>query len=185
MDGPGAIAELPSRDPEPALRRFAFARGVLGWPTEPTVRWHQRAVSLALRAPVDLVDCAADLLEWASNPDTDDDLERLERRIQRHQNLPLRAILDAYPEAAFVGEGKLTVCFGHHPRSWSLEGPLPEVSSLRGAARVPTALITGTNGKTTTTRLLGHLARTAGMCPGCSTSGGVVIGVEKVVKTVF
>jgi cyanophycin synthetase len=43
--------------------------------------------------------------------------------------------------------------------------------------RVPTLGITGTNGKTTTTRLIAHIAQTAGKRPGwCSTSGVFIAG---------
>lgn len=46
--------------------------------------------------------------------------------------------------------------------------------------RVPTVGITGTNGKTTTTRLLAHIARTAGQSVGWSSSSGVYINGELV-----
>lgn len=45
---------------------------------------------------------------------------------------------------------------------------------------VPAIGITATNGKTTTTRLLAHLARTAGLTPGLCTTSGVFIDREKV-----
>ena len=45
--------------------------------------------------------------------------------------------------------------------------------------RIPTLGITGTNGKTTTTRLIAHMAQVAGMHPGwCSTSGVYIDGEE-------
>lgn len=43
------------------------------------------------------------------------------------------------------------------------------------AARIPVIAITGTNGKTTTTRLLAHIARTAGHKTGFCTSDGIFI----------
>jgi len=44
------------------------------------------------------------------------------------------------------------------------------------AARVPIAAITGTNGKTTTTRLLAHIIRNTGKMVGYTTSNGVHVG---------
>jgi cyanophycin synthetase len=48
--------------------------------------------------------------------------------------------------------------------------------------RIPTAAITGTNGKTTTTRLLAHILRTAGKRVGWSSSSGVYIEGELVIE---
>jgi cyanophycin synthetase len=48
--------------------------------------------------------------------------------------------------------------------------------------RVPAVGITGTNGKTTTTRLLAHIARTAGRSVGWSSSSGVYINGELVLE---
>lgn len=42
-------------------------------------------------------------------------------------------------------------------------------------ARIPIVAVTGTNGKTTTTRLIAHFARQAGNTVGCTTSDGVYI----------
>jgi cyanophycin synthetase len=48
--------------------------------------------------------------------------------------------------------------------------------------RIPTIGITATNGKTTTTRLLAHLARTAGLVAGWCTTSGVFIDGEQVLE---
>ncbi len=44
----------------------------------------------------------------------------------------------------------------------------------------PIVAITGTNGKTTTTRMIVHVLAAAGRCPGCSTTAGVWVGGEQV-----
>ncbi|HEU4902242.1 MAG TPA: cyanophycin synthetase [Flavisolibacter sp.] len=48
--------------------------------------------------------------------------------------------------------------------------------------RIPIIAITGTNGKTTTTRLMAHIARTAGFTTGFTTTDGVYINDELVLK---
>jgi cyanophycin synthetase len=48
--------------------------------------------------------------------------------------------------------------------------------------RIPIVSITGTNGKTTTTRLLAHIARYAGHNVGLTTTEGVYIGSEQIMK---
>jgi cyanophycin synthetase len=48
-------------------------------------------------------------------------------------------------------------------------------------ARVPIAAITGTNGKTTTARMLAHIAKMAGFTPGVTTTDGVYIDGQRTV----
>jgi cyanophycin synthetase len=50
------------------------------------------------------------------------------------------------------------------------------------ASRVPIVSVTGTNGKTTTTRLIAHVARYAGHHVGLTTTEGVYIGSETVMR---
>ncbi len=50
------------------------------------------------------------------------------------------------------------------------------------ASRIPIVSVTGTNGKTTTTRLLAHVARYAGHHVGLTTTEGVYVGSEQIMK---
>lgn len=52
----------------------------------------------------------------------------------------------------------------------------------RGRSRIPTAAITGTNGKSTTARMLHHVWLTAGFYAGASTSSGVWLGTDRTLK---
>jgi len=49
-------------------------------------------------------------------------------------------------------------------------------------ARIPIVSVTGTNGKTTTTRLIAHVARYAGHHVGLTTTEGVYVGSENIIK---
>jgi cyanophycin synthetase len=49
-------------------------------------------------------------------------------------------------------------------------------------ARVPIAAITGTNGKTTTARMLAHITKMAGYTPGLTTTDGVYIDGQRTVQ---
>jgi cyanophycin synthetase len=49
-------------------------------------------------------------------------------------------------------------------------------------ARVPIAAITGTNGKTTTARMLAHISKMAGHTPGLTTTDGVYIDGQRTVQ---
>jgi cyanophycin synthetase len=61
----------------------------------------------------------------------------------------------------------------------------PVVSMLfppGSSARVPIAAVTGTNGKTTTVRMLAHLTKMAGYTPGLTTTDGVYIDGQRTVQ---
>ncbi len=50
------------------------------------------------------------------------------------------------------------------------------------ASRVPIAAITGTNGKTTTARMLAHITKMGGLTPGLTTTDGVYINGQRTVQ---
>ncbi len=62
-------------------------------------------------------------------------------------------------------------------------GPVIDMLFPPGAAcRVPIAALTGTNGKTTTARMLAHLAKMAGHTPGLTTTDGIYIDGNRTVE---
>lgn len=54
--------------------------------------------------------------------------------------------------------------------------------SLGAPSRVPVAALTGTNGKTTTARILAHITKMAGYTPGLTTTDGVYINGQRTVE---
>src|SRR5580704_10922338 len=61
-------------------------------------------------------------------------------------------------------------------------GPVIDMLFPQGApARVPIAAVTGTNGKTTTARMLAHIAKMGGYTPGLTTTDGVYIDGQRTV----
>lgn len=61
-------------------------------------------------------------------------------------------------------------------------GPVMDMLFPRGApAKIPIAAITGTNGKTTTSRMLAHIQKMAGYTVGLTTTDGVYIDGERTV----
>lgn len=59
-------------------------------------------------------------------------------------------------------------------------GDIVERLSLKQTLRIPTVAITGTNGKTTVSRMVHHLWQQAGQCAGVTTTQGVWIGDEQI-----
>lgn len=62
-------------------------------------------------------------------------------------------------------------------------GPVIDMLFPPGSpSRVPIAAVTGTNGKTTTARMLAHIAKMAGYTPGLTTTDGVYIDGQRTVS---
>jgi cyanophycin synthetase len=62
-------------------------------------------------------------------------------------------------------------------------GPVIDMLFPQGApSRVPIAAVTGTNGKTTTCRMLAHITKMAGYTPGLTTTDGVYIDGQRTVQ---
>ncbi len=62
-------------------------------------------------------------------------------------------------------------------------GPVIDMLFPPGSpSRVPIAAITGTNGKTTTARMLAHITKMAGLTPGLTTTDGVYIDGQRTVE---
>jgi cyanophycin synthetase len=62
-------------------------------------------------------------------------------------------------------------------------GPVIDMLFPAGASsRVPIACVTGTNGKTTTARMLAHITKMAGHTPGLTTTDGVYIDGQRTVE---
>jgi cyanophycin synthetase len=66
--------------------------------------------------------------------------------------------------------------------SRDVAGPVIDMLFPAGApSRVPIAALTGTNGKTTTARMLAHITKMAGFTPGLTTTDGVYIDGQRTV----
>ena len=109
-------------------------------------------------------------------------LARFER-LASSESLPkLRALIDAAAARHLphtVDESELTLGSGVGGRSFAL-AELPEVDAVRWRELrdIPTAIVTGSNGKTTTVRLLAACARNHGWHAGYNCTDGVFLDDE-------
>src|SRR5690606_15319467 len=76
-----------------------------------------------------------------------------------------------------LDDDALTLGHGRGARTWSFEA-LPEHPDWTEIHNIPLALVTGTNGKTTTTRLIAAMGQAAGMTSGLSSTEFVRVGAD-------
>lgn len=200
-DRPCAVAEvaLPAgREDEylKAWEEFARAAAIaLEWEPHVAVRRFEGGASLALAAPMDSLLAATDVNEWAAARaravieggapnELADALPGLRRRVardkRRHKGLlKLAAAADQHGASLFFDDDCTSVGMGKGSLSFA-SAALPHVQSIRwtDVHDVPVALVTGTNGKSTSVRLLGAIAKAAGSVAGISTTDWVRVGTE-------
>jgi len=109
-------------------------------------------------------------------------LARFERLSSLESHPKLRALLDAAAARGLphvVDESDLTLGAGAGGRSYSLTA-LPDAADVRWQELrdIPTAIVTGSNGKTTTVRLLAACARAHGWHAGYNCTDGVFLDDE-------
>ena len=199
-DHPGAILDVtvaPGIDPETVEAAIAgwerSARQLLdavGWGAEQTaVRRGPGGFSVALTAPIDGLYSAVELAEQAwhrladglPEPQTAV-VEHLRAKIAAEANLALlalKAAADARGVSLRADGDRVTVGMGAGSRSWP-QAALPAVDAVDWSALhdIPIALITGTNGKSTTVRLVAAMAEAAGQVVGMSTTEWVMAAGE-------
>ena len=207
LDGPGAALEalVPPglRDAAAdAWRRHARALcDGLGWTDAPLVaRPFARGLSLALGAPVDLLYTAtyADEAAWAAAraelggtapPDPAAEVARLRAEAGREADPALRALVAeaARRDVPLVWDDEaVTVGLGARGRTFAPDDlPAPDAVDWDAVGAVPTALVTGTNGKSTTVRMVAGMARAAGETAGHSSTDAVWVGDEVVERGDF
>jgi cyanophycin synthetase len=185
---------------EPAVAAWRVeARRILdaiGWRNE-ELAWRQfpGGASLALSAPVDALYAATEVNEWAwraalrrqsSDAPSPDDVGAAAAELRRTIDAERKPALLRLRSAAlrrglrFISDDDLvSVGSGAGSRTF-LTSDLPEPGDVPWAQvhDVPVALVTGTNGKTTTVRLLAAMARAAGLAAGFSSTEGVQVGDE-------
>lgn len=182
----------------------------LGWHTTLCIaRDHKTGTSLVVSAPLDQLFTATEVNEWAwetataelhpelsiSNafngaPNDIDNVQaavsRLRANAARERSDHLTALvaragaggLDFFPD-----EETLSVGAGSGSQSWPLAN-LPSAIAFEDISaklhNIPVALVTGSNGKTTTVRLIAAMADAAGLQAGYSCTEGVFVAGEQI-----
>jgi cyanophycin synthetase len=111
-------------------------------------------------------------------------LERFARLAALEARPGLVALIEAAAAAGvshMLDDEQVTLGRGAVGRSWPLDAlPPPDAQAWLGLRDIPTAVVTGSNGKTTTVRLIAACAREHGWATGYSCTDGIFIGGEPV-----
>ena len=181
----------------------------LGWhATLCVARAHEASTSLVVSAPFDQLLTATEVNEWAwetataelhpelsvSNafngaPNDIDDVQaaitRLRAKAALERNDHLGSLIATAREqrlSVLLDDETFSVGGGNGAGSWPL-AKLPSAvefeRQLSELHNIPTAIVTGSNGKTTTVRLIAAMADAAGMQPGYSCTEGVFVAGQQ------
>lgn len=197
---PGAVLDArldPGREQDVVAAWTAEARTLLdavGWSdSQLATRVFDGGASFAMEAPIDALYAATEVNEAAFErarqrlagtepPPASDELARLTTLIAEEREPARLALQDAAAQhrVAFLwDDDRVSVGLGTGSRTFEVGAlPAPEAIDWGAVHDVPTALITGTNGKTTTVRLLAAMATAAGHVPGFSSTDWVRVGDE-------
>lgn len=95
--------------------------------------------------------------------------------------LELLAAAEAHGVAGVWDDDEVSVGLGRGSLTWArADVPHPDELPWDEVHDVPVAMVTGTNGKSTTVRMLAGILREAGMSPGNSSTDGIVVDGELV-----
>ena len=199
-DRPGAIIDISLGDIPPprvlelwrnAARRFLDA---VGWARQDiTTRVHDVGASLVLSAPLDALYAATELNEAAweqclaelnGEPglDFDQQTKRLQALIRDEQNprlLNLQAAAQAHGCRFLTDDDEVSIGYGPGSETFPVTA-IPDPASIdwRRISSIPLALVTGTNGKSTSVRLAAAVFAAAGKTCGVTSTDYIRVGEE-------
>ena len=198
-DHPGAIADVVIDGVAPERVVAAWARhcrrllDAVGWADAPlTHRRYEGGASLVFAAPIDAlyaacevneaaVACAAAELAGAPPPENADPA-CLAALIAEERNPALLALEAAARErgAPFLwDDDEVSVGYGPGAITWPARAlPAPEAVDWGRVRGVPLALVTGTNGKSTTVRMAAAILAAAGLRAGLTSTDWIRVGDE-------
>ncbi len=203
-DRPGAVLDVSLSDGQANEAIVAWTGAVreilaaVGWEKEEiVVRRFAGGASLAITAPLDALYAATEVNEWAlasanaalagaPSPDLSEAQGRLRGLIAAERRPTLLELSQAARSRGvtfLMDEELVSVGTGTGVRCWPLaEAPAPDAVDWSQIHDVPTVLVTGSNGKTTTVRLLAALLAGGGRMTGFCCSDSVTVGTDTLAR---
>ncbi len=199
---PGAVLDISCPEDKAQALVDAWRREVrrilerLDWSEEQlAVRLFPGGANLAISAPVDVLYAATEVNEWAFaaaraqfdgsvHPALEVEVARLRGVIQEERNPALLRFRHAAREhrVTFLSDDdQVSVGLGSGSRTFAVD-KLPDADEFdwSEAHDIPVALVTGTNGKSTTVRVIASMIHAAGKVPGITSTDGIQVGDELV-----
>lgn len=169
---------------------------IVGWQNENiTARIFENGASLAISAPFDALYAATEINETAwtltcdeltghFEPIDDERIEELRQMIADEVNPNLLALIEQAQKHNvpwLTDDDAFSLGFGATAEVWEVDC-LPDVSEVDWSKykSVPVAMITGTNGKSTSVRLSSEIFKHAGKCCGVTSTDFIRVG-EKII----
>ncbi len=162
----------------------------LDWPSaEFAFRRLEGGVSLAFSAPIDQLYTASEINEWAwaasvfelgavdEEPDFDAAVGALGRAAADESNVELMWLVDeaaAHGKTLLWDDDEVSVGLGSGSETWPVRD-IPDAFDWDRFHDVPIAVVTGTNGKTTSVRFAKHILREAGHNVGVSSTDWIAV----------
>jgi UDP-N-acetylmuramyl tripeptide synthase len=156
-------------------------------------RLHSHGLNFAISAPLDSLYSACDLLELAwdccvcelqqqPSPDWQSTLLNIKSELSTEQNPKLLDLMQAAEQqqvTCLIDDDELSLGMGASAQTWPI-CQLPVIEQIRWSQYhdIPSALITGTNGKSTSVRLAATIAKAAGICAGLTSTDFIRVGDE-------
>jgi cyanophycin synthetase len=201
-DHPGAVLEVQLGAGQTVAQVVAAWQGqitlvleALGLPVQCIHRAYPGGVSLAFAAPIDTLYACLEINEWAfesarcllageAASDLSESIHALKAELHGERDAKLLALAEAAAghKVHFCGDDEWTTLgMGARGQTWDTPH-LPNASDVDWAALadIPSAIITGTNGKTTTIRMLGAIVNSADLVPGISSTDWIQVGDDMV-----
>ena len=162
-----------------------------GWQQQTTFRLHSEGANLALSAPMDALYCACDLAELAWHccvaelkseviPDWQQQLNDLQVELAEELNPALIAMIEAarkHGVSCITDDDDVSLGMGKSSHTWPVrELPASKDIQWQTYQNIPRALITGTNGKSTSVRLASHISKAAGFVAGVTSTDFIRVG---------
>jgi cyanophycin synthetase len=176
-------------------RELARMRESLALPGDVALvtRVHHGGAVLGYEAPIDVMLACAEMSEWAAESaievlggraplPLDPKRAEIVEMLARDRNPRLVALVEqarVHGVPLLWDDTVVSLGSGRFCRSYP-EGEVPDPDSVPWTelGAIPTVLVTGTNGKTTSSRLLARVATEAGLRVGTTSTGGITVGSE-------
>lgn len=172
------------------LEKLQCCFDALNWQENYYTRFYQGGASVSISAPMDLLYSACDVLElsWEmcvaelsnNTIDVQSRIAKLKQDIQIEANPDLIKFMQAATEhevICLVDDDEISLGTGTTAETWAL-ADMPSIQKLDWSkySQIPLALITGTNGKSTSVRLAAEIAKAAGLQAGVTSTDFIKVG---------